>query len=106
MPTPGQPSIAQGPEASPPAATLPPRLYTEAEALTAAEAAAMAALDEALPLAVQAAVAEERGRAAADRVMSEAALAAARKSIDRWRLATLGATAALASALLYCAATR
>jgi hypothetical protein len=64
------PMHAQGstepkPEESKPVSTQPERLYTEAEALTVATDAAEAAVDAAIPLAVQAAVADERGRAAA-----------------------------------------
>ncbi|MDA8427491.1 MAG: hypothetical protein M0Z80_15300 [Treponema sp.] len=78
---------SSGPESgeSPPASTPPARLYTEEEALAAASEAAKTALDLALPLAVQAAVAEERCAAAAQRILAEAEAEAARRQARSWR---------------------
>lgn len=58
-------SPTPSPPESKPAETPPARLYTEEEVLEAADAAVAAALEVAVPLAVQAAVAEERGKTAA-----------------------------------------
>ena len=105
------PILAQestGPRApeSPPESLRPEKLYTETEALAAAQEATKAALDKSVPLAVQAAVAEERGREAKMRIEDEAALLATRKSLGHWRLATLGSCLALLSAVTYCALAR
>ena len=67
-----QGSIEPKPRESQPASTRPERSYTEEEALAAAEAAARKAVDVAVPLAVQAAVAEERGKTAAQQLLDRA----------------------------------
>ncbi|HUX21984.1 MAG TPA: hypothetical protein VMW69_12155 [Spirochaetia bacterium] len=100
-PIPAQPSIEQSLRGSPPDSTQPARLYTEEEALTAAERAAKTAVDRTVPLAVQAAVAEERVLAASRRILVEAELLAARRSIRAWRLAALGSISALLSAIIW-----
>jgi len=100
-PTLAQPSTGQRQQGSLPDSTPPERLYTEAEALTAAEMAANTAVDKAVPLAVQAAVAEERARAAVQRALDEAELLATRRSLRAWRLAALGSIGALLSAIAW-----
>ena len=72
----------------------PERLYTEAEALAAAKEAAKAAIDEAVPLAVQAAVAEERGKAAEQRILDKAVGEAFRRQARNWRVVAIIAVVA------------
>ena len=110
-PTLAQESTGPKPEESRPVSTRPERLYTEAEALTAARTAAEAAVAAAIPLAVQAAVADERGRAAAQQVLDKAVAETFQRQARSWRslaLVTAGAgTGALADGgrgLLYGAA--
>ena len=84
-----QGSIEPKPRESQPASTRPERLYTEEEALAAAEAAAKRAVDVAVPLAVQAAVAEERGKTAAQQLLDRAALEALTRQARNWRAMAL-----------------
>jgi hypothetical protein len=81
------------------ASTQLEKLYTEEEALSAAEEAAKAAIDVAVPLAVQAAVAEERGKAAAQQVLDKAAAEAFQRQARTWRTVALVAAGAGTGAL-------
>jgi hypothetical protein len=95
------PILAQGstgpkPEESKPVSPQPERLFTEAQALAAATVAAEAAIGAAIPLAVQAAVADEWGRAAAQQGLDRAAAEAFRRQARTWRC--VARVTALASA--------
>jgi hypothetical protein len=81
------------------ASTKLEKLYTEEEALSTSEAAAKAAIDVAVPLAVQAAVAEERGKAAAQHVLDKAAAEAFQRQTRTWRAVALVAAGAGTGAL-------
>ena len=84
-----QGSIEPKPRESQPASTRPERSYTEEEALAAAEAAARKAVDVAIPLAVQAAVAEERGKTAAQQLLDRGILEALTRQARNWRAMAL-----------------
>ena len=98
------PTLSQGStepkqQESPPVSTPPERLYTEKEALAAARAAAEAATSTAVPLAVQAAVAEERGKAVTQEILDRTAIEAFRRQVLGWRSAALVAAGAGMGAL-------
>jgi hypothetical protein len=92
LPIPAQGSIKPSPRESRPASAPPERLYTESELLATAQAAASKALDTAIPLAVQAAVAEERGKAAARHDLDLEAAKSFRRQVLAWRALALVAT--------------
>jgi hypothetical protein len=101
MPTRAQESTVQKNVESMQAALQPTKLYTEEEALMAAMAAAERAVSVAVPLAVQAAVAEERGKAAAQHVLDGAVTETFRRQSRNWRSATLMVTALSLAALVW-----
>jgi hypothetical protein len=92
LPIPAQGSIEPSPRESRPVSAPPERLYTEDELLATARAAASKALDTAIPLAVQAAVAEERGKAAAQHDLDLVATRTLARQAHAWRALALVAT--------------
>jgi hypothetical protein len=93
MPIRAQESTEQKPEESMPVSLQPAKLYTEEEALMTALAAAEKAVSVAVPLAVQAAVAEERCKAATQHKLDRDTAVAFHRQILIWRSATLVVTA-------------
>jgi uncharacterized membrane protein YqgA involved in biofilm formation len=83
---------------SAPGSTQPARLYTEAEALAAVEVGIDAALAKAVPLAVQAAVAEKAGIIAGKDYRLELLTQALADSVEREKTAARKLAAAYAAA--------